>query len=1844
MNHAQTPRFRVGIALLPHTLIALALAAGTFLRTSHAAPDAAGDPEKPAPEKQAAAPLRFDRFPQYYYYSNPLTPEPEILLRFNAAVEPERAASLIFFAEGKDGRRIPAVATRPEKAEEVKEYQPFSNEGNAEPLPLDHFIRVSPLAPLPAGTEWSLEIDGNLASTDRSMRLGKGRVDNLGTLSAFTVRAVEPVNPYNEEKTIRVVFSDSPHESFTEEVLKGFVEVTPKPKNLRIELNGSAADLHGDFDYHKSYTVTVRPGVTGANRTSLDERFAKKIVFEPNSGFVTLPAFATTQNASGGQQFEIDTGNLKNLRVRVKRLSDRDLVYAMRGYDDLYEGAGDRREIPFEMVPGRTIYDQEFEPANTVDRSEKFTLDWREILGGQTEAALYVCAEGWSRTRGNFGVGAQAIVQLTDIGLAWKQFDGETLLYAFSLRTGKALPRLKFELLDGEAEPLSETQSDNQGIVRLPEERTENVKWIAAARNGDRHMIEFSEPMSYAGLWNFAIPYRYYGDDTAERRTLVFTDRPLYEPGETVHLKCVSRLTDGDALLPLSAIAGQPAKLTVRDSRNRLLVNESVALSRNGSFDHDIELPAETALGWFSVQVDFNDPKEKDNSERWRNMVYHGFQVAEYRPNTFEIAFQNESEYETGDKLAIPVSAKYYMGKPLSKAQLTWHVSARRQFPMPRGFENFVFGNAIGESSPFTDSRSVDLSDSGGATIDLELPEAGDAPAPLYVSLNAEITDINQQTVAESAGFTVHSSDFYLGVRTPEGVLRAGAEVPLSFVAANTDARAHTEPVAATMKLEKRHYNTVKMRGAGGRMTYRTEETLETVLEKPVEILTRLHPETGTPLSTLAPVTVAEGGDYYLTLTAKDAEDRPVVTRTGLRIFGADEPAWGWYDEVRIDVTPDKDRYRTGDVAKLLVRSPILGNALVTTERAGVRTVRVEKIAEHESVIEVPIGEGAAPNLFASVLILRGSEASPLRHPNADYRLGYCQLNVDDPAANLEVTLETDRDDAPYRLPGATVEVAALVRDHQRRPVEGAEVTLYAVDEGVLSLMGYDTPDPGAVFHAPFSLGVRTGQSVSDLLPENPNERDFGNKGYVIGGGGEMDGLDPARARKNFQPVAFWRGAAFTGPDGRVRVSFETPDNLTTFRVMAVVASENRFGKAERDLVINKPLIIEPALPAFGNVGDRMDLTSVLHNNTDRDLDLEIRVELDRHAEFLPAEPSFVPVALAGVESAADSSSLRARRFRLRAGETSKLGFPAQFARVGEGVWRWSVAEAGNPKLADVVESKLAIGYPVPLMHGLEQLTLTGGGKPRAAFEKIDPKLLNGRGTVRVTVSNSRLLEAADALEYLLHYPYGCVEQTTSSLLPWLTTQNMRHALPGLDKTDAEIRDAIGAGVARLLSMQTDGGGLGYWPGASEPILWGSAYGGMGLVLAKRAGAEVPDDRLSPLWDYLSKSLRNTAAVKDSNDLYNRCLAAYTLALAGRGEPGYHDILHRNRERLTPDGRSLLALAMLETAGAHPEEAIRGRVAELLAPDAKTPEFHSPWHRPVYATAAQLLAWSRFDPASKRADDLASELIGAPRTRAAFGSTYINSWAFRALAEYDSAVSRAREGAVCRVKFGDETREMRFGDEPGGQQLTFEFDGDRRAAPPTLEVDRDGARVYAHVEVETQPAGFEFEAENKGFGIERTYHRIDAEGNVEPAGVFEVGDLVLVTLHLSIPDGERVNYLAVDDPMPSIFEAVNPEFKSQAAGNREGYKGDWKRLYCHYRELRTDRALFFCDYLYKGGDYAVEYLARVVAPGEATAPPAKIEAMYEPERHGLSATTRVVAKPLQLGASGKVARADLARP
>jgi len=160
------------------------------------------------------------------------------------------------------------------------------------------------------------------------------------------------------------------------------------------------------------------------------------------------------------------------------------------------------------------------------------------------------------------------------------------------------------------------------------------------------------------------------------------------------------------------------------------------------------------------------------------------------------------------------------------------------------------------------------------------------------------------------------------------------------------------------------------------------------------------------------------------------------------------------------------------------------------------------------------------------------------------------------------------------------------------------------------------------------------------------------------------------------------------------------------------------------------------------------------------------------------------------------------------------------------------------------------------------------------------------------------------------------------------------------------------------------------------------------------------------------------------------------------------------------------------------------------------------------------------------------------------------------------------------------------------------------------------------------------EPEQNGFTIRRTYQKVETDGNISAADDLHVGDLVLITLDLNIPN-ERETYLAIDDPLPAIFEAVNPNFKSQAT-QQVNKERKARTLFTNYRELRKDRVLFFSDSIFRAGDYSIQYLARVVAPGEATAPPAKIEAMYEPQRFGLSGTERISASARDIR-SGKIA-------
>ncbi len=342
------------------------------------------------------------------------------------------------------------------------------------------------------------------------------------------------------------------------------------------------------------------------------------------------------------------------------------------------------------------------------------------------------------------------------------------------------------------------------------------------------------------------------------------------------------------------------------------------------------------------------------------------------------------------------------------------------------------------------------------------------------------------------------------------------------------------------------------------------------------------------------PLTIPFPSGGYFTLEARGRGEngRSSVTRTSFYVLGEGYTAWARHDHNRIDLVPEKQTYRPGETARIMIQSPWEeATALVTTEREGVRSHRRFALTSTQQSIEVPITEDDIPNVFVSVLLVKGrSNAAPAAaaatSASADtsdpgkpsFRLGYVELKVEDRAKRLTVSVAADREE--YR-PASKAAVTLSVKDMAGAGT-ASEVTLWAVDYGVLSLTGFQPPDVAGDVYVRKALQVLTTDNRQRIV----SRRVLTPKGGTDGGGGGADGGAGA-VRKDFRALAFWLGSVTTGADGQATVEVTLPESLTTYRIMAVAGDRrSRFGSGSAEVRTNKPVTLTSAFPRFLAVGD----------------------------------------------------------------------------------------------------------------------------------------------------------------------------------------------------------------------------------------------------------------------------------------------------------------------------------------------------------------------------------------------------------------------------------------------------------------------------------------------------------------------------------------------------------------------------------------------------------------------------------------------------------------------------------
>lgn len=1420
-----------------------------------------------------------------------------------------------------------------------------------------------------------------------------------------------------------------------------------------------------------------------------------------------------------------------------------------------------------------------------------------------------------------------ALVQVTNLGVHARIGAESGVVWVTGANDGGPRAGATVTLRDFAGRQKATARTDAEGIARLggygaaddDDESSEEESYgsfdgyVDVTLGGDRALVGISDYDPDLSPWRFDISSA-WGGQRLEAAAAVFTERGIYRPGEMLHAKAIVRT---GRLGALAAPRGDSLRWRFTE-RDGAVIKDTVArLSPFGTAEIGLTVPAEASLGNYTATV------QVSRQGRWQDVAYASYRVAEYRPPEFLVEMSAAGGVrEPGDTVRATVQARYLFGAPMGRAQVTWHA---RQSPLSPssldipGTEGWFLGESGWWWEENGDEPEVQLFASGVDTLDMSGARALRvvAPAPrkgraALVTVAATVADVNRQAVGTAASFTVHPASFYIAAK-PAGRFfwEAGKSQQVDVVAVRPGGE-RVAGVRVQATIVRREWHQVLRERDGA---------TETVGEWVMDTVARCAIVTATDPRPCA-VTPPAGGTYFVTLTARDARGREARTTLYRWASGREWVPWNDESRFRMDVVPDRSRYAVGDTATVLVASPFTdAEAWITVEREGVLEQRRMRLTSGSTTLRFPVTEAWAPNVYVSVLVARGRSAprGRLDDPGRPtIRVGYAELRVTPEVKRLSVQVQPVADE--YR-PGDSARVRLDVRDGAGRG-QRAEVTLWAVDEGVLALTGYRTPDPIDLLYRARGLGVRLASNLTSVAPQIPE----GEKGREPGGGGGMDAEGVLRSR--FKTTAFFLGSVVTDDDGKAVAVARLPDNLTTFRVMAVaVTAGDRYGSGEGKLLVTRPLLVRAALPRFVRPGDSLLAGAVVNHRGGGTPEAKVEARADGIA--LRGEPR--------------------RTLRLDAGRGTEVRWPLVARGTSDSVTLRFGVTGGRD--ADAVQARLAVRPDfVPRAHAIAGVARDSAAAELSLPADIDP----ARSRLTLSLGSSPLAVIRGVWTQLRVYPYFCSEQVVSAATPLLALYAAGREMGDSASVERMRRD-IEQAVRTLSSRQRSDGGIGYWSALDWTTPWLSAYAAEVLLDARAAGVPVRDSVLVRLADYLTKELNDPSGVMTAvahfyadrrTRLADRVAAVAVLrrmgrpqiaaenqllatapqlawedrirlagVIAGRGEaasarrllaPAWAQVVIEGRRavlrdslvrrdflfdsRLRPMARLLEATLVVE-----PEHPLMGPMVETLVQQGRAQASWMPNTQDLAATVSALAHFER----RRRAD-------GAARLRVRSGA--------RMLFDVQGAASAPRDTSVSLAG------------------LLGPASGETR--PLRLAIHADGGAAYYYLTVQEVPLARPVNPSQAGIAVERWYERFDAPTSV--VGTTE-GELVRVRLRITVPEDRQ--FVVLDDPLPAGLEAVDLTLRTAATVpgpgatsrameegspedvslDRWGY-GSWDSGWWtpfDHKEIRDDRVVYFATLLWKG-TYSVSYIARATTPGVFVRPPAHAAEMYNPAVNGRS--------------------------
>ena len=1516
------------------------------------------------------------------------------------------------------------------------------------------------------------------------------------------------------------------------------------------------------FNPDAAYQLTFNRGLRGQLGGTLREDYGTPVAFgslEPSLSFDNSKAVYLA--AKGHKNIAINITNIQRVKVVVSKIYENNLLPASeQGYypreqkasQQTNEGEEGEYEEDYyyygydggNYTLGDVIYEAEIDTRTLpkLGHSRLFQFNIDDQL--KTRQGIYHIKV---RSTKDYWIDDSRLISLSDIGLIARQGSSQMWVWASSLQTAEPMAGVQMAVYGKNNQLLGNgtTAADGSVAIALPAANPAGFMPALVVAKTDADFNYLPLQSTQINLSRFETGGRKPNPSGLD--AYLYAERDIYRPGETIHFASIVRSLQGQN-------AGvQPVWFRMLMPNGKELTQQRKTLNEQGGTDGDITLSPAALTGTYVLEM-YNGADVL--------LATKNFKVETFMPDRLKLNLTlSQPSLQPGSSTQLSMNAQQYFGPPAANRRYEAEIQIKEKPFAPKAYAQYQF--ELANAKTFFDKilRQGTTSAEGQASEAFTVPEAYRYNGLLQARFFATVFDETGRPVSRNTSADIFTQSSFLGIgNNGYSYFPLNQTIQFPLIALN----AQEKPIAAAarVKIIKVEYRTVLSK-SGEYFRYQSQRG-ETLLED--KALTIQGNATSMAFVPRSP------GEYEIRLYQPGAGTYVKRSFYSYGAWGNSQANFEVNTDGEIDIAPDREQYNAGDKARLLFKAPFDGQMLVTLEAGEVISHQRLKVTGRAASLELPLQAAAVPNVYVTATLIKPHAESSMPLTVAH---GYKRLPVADEARRLAVQITVPEKSRSRLTQTVTV-----------KTTPGAMVTLAGVDNGVLAVSNFPTPDPYQYYQMPRALSVQGYDLYPLLFPEL--------RRTLSSTGGDADLEMNLRMNpmpdKRVKLLSYWSGTRQAGSNGQLSFEVPIPAFSGQVRWMAVAYKEAKCGAAEATTTVADPLVISAGLPRFASPGDSLLVPVTITNTTAKAI---------QATATLQAEGA---LAISGQKQQAISIGPNAEgvaHFAL----TAPAGIGSCKLRIQ--------VQGGGEKMEELIE--LAVRPPSTLQKRYGAGTIPANGQAQVAINTSGFIPATTRYTL--SVGRSPLMELGSVVQYLVDYPYGCTEQTISTAFPQLYVADLGAGLPQAASLRRSAVENVEEAIRKIKMRQLYNGGIMLWDGQGTENWWATAYAAHFVLEAQKAGYQTDKSLLDNLLAYLNMRLRTRSTVAYT---YNRtqvkriapkevAYSLYVLALARKPNQASMNYYKTNNAELALDSRYLLAAAYAlagdkKSFATLLPNAFNGEEAEV--------ETGGSFSSPIRDEGVALNALLEADPNHPQIPAMANNLSRKLKARTWY-STQEAAFALTALGKL--AKKTANSNTVVAINAGGKNIAAMEG-------ATIALNQQQLSNPAITVQAKGNQPAYYWWQSSGISADGSFAPQDQYLKIRRNWYT----RNGQPIGgnQFTQGDLIVVQLILEKSFNGPLDNVVVTDLLPAGFEIENPRIKDLPGT-------DWIKDATNplHMDVRDDRIHFFTNLT--GARQIFYYTVRAVSPGRFVLGPASADAMYNGSYFSYHGAGTVVVKGLK---------------